>query len=67
MFHDRTQQYWTDLVRVGVRLRDSFDADEIGRLCFEADQSGDNPAVWHMAAKFYGTPCHCAKCAPRRT
>lgn len=62
----RTPEQWADLARCVVRLADPADAPKIGLLCFEAERDGRNPAVWHNAAKFYGTRCHCAPCTTAR-
>lgn len=55
---------WKSRVMAAVRVRDPGDADRIAERCAEAEWSGNRyTSVWHEAAGFYGTKCHCHRCA----
>lgn len=61
-------KYWQDLVSGAVRVKQAGDAQAIGLLCFEAQERGEQPGAWHMAAQFYGYPdrCNCVPCSEKR-
>jgi hypothetical protein len=55
---------WHHRVLSGVRVKRPEDAERIAQACAEAEQAGDRyVSVWHEAASFYGTECHCRRCA----
>lgn len=58
----RTAAQWVDLVRVAVRGVTDEQAVAIGAMCFDAERAGENPAVWHQSALFFGNRCNCAVC-----
>jgi hypothetical protein len=59
-----TIEQWADIVGGAVRLTDPDDAWQIAILCFDAERANLICNVWHNAAIFYNTPCHCAVCKP---
>ncbi len=63
-----TLKYWQDLAGSAVRVKQAGDAQLIGLLCFEAQERGEQPGVWHAAAQFYGYPerCNCVPCTEER-
>ena len=56
-------EQWHQRVAVAVRVRQPSDIERIAEECAVAEWLGDRPfSVWHMAAQFYGTQCHCRAC-----
>lgn len=55
---------WKSRVLTSVRVRQPADAERIAELCAMAEYSGKRTSVWHEAAAFYGTTCHCRACNP---
>lgn len=55
---------WKGRVQSSVRVKRPEDVERIAELCALAEWSGDRYAnVWHEAAGFYGSSCHCRRCA----
>lgn len=63
-----TIEDWQERVACNVRVKHSGDIQKIASLCHEAAQRGENPAVWHHSALFYGNSasCNCHHCATAR-
>ena len=57
-------EIWKRRVAGSVRVLDPNDIERIARMCLDAEEKGENFAVWHNAARFYKTPCNCAQCRP---
>lgn len=59
-------RYWLRMVAGSTAItsadstrQDFVDMVRIARAC--RDEGG---GTWHQSAKYFGTKCHCAKCAP---
>lgn len=56
-------EVWKGRVLTSVRVKQPEDAERIAELCAMAEWFGHPTSVWHEAAGFYGTQCHCRRCA----
>jgi hypothetical protein len=54
---------WRHRVLCSVRVQDQSHVDRIAEACASRELCGDRYVnVWHEAALFYGTKCHCCQC-----
>jgi hypothetical protein len=62
----RTLEGWSYLVRCSVMRVTQYQADTIGKMCFEAEAKGENCSVWHQSAIYFrdGNGCNCVQCHP---
>ena len=40
-------------------------AEAIGKAAFEAEAAGENSAIWHQSALYFGYKCNCVPCAKK--
>lgn len=54
----------TNLVLWSVGGLSREQAGVIAQMCQDAEQRGENSAVWHQSALYLGNKCNCVKCSP---
>ena len=58
---------WEQRVAGAVQVRQPSDVQRIAEACATAEFYGERFVnVWHEAARFYGTKCHCRQCEAAR-
>ena len=63
---DMTREQQINLVKYAVGGLTQQQAEAIADLCLTAKARGDNAAVWHQSAIYFGRKCNCMPCNPNR-
>jgi hypothetical protein len=58
----RSAKQWSELARTAIRGLTQEQADIIGKMSFDAEAAGQNPAIWHQSALLFGHKCNCVPC-----
>ena len=59
----QTHAQWKRRALGAIHGINDLQADAIAALSLVAEMKGENPAIWHSTATYFGTKCPCGPCS----